>query len=97
MRLVSICMRLATDDAMTLGCNPPSSSGFERSRGSPFMTQKIRCHHCDDVIGVYEPMIVVHSGEVRETSRAADPTLNTEAGEHYHRRCYLERFDPEVD
>ena len=58
------------------------------------MAAKIRCHHCDEVIGVYEPVIVVVSGEVRETSRAADPEMYAEPGEHYHRVCYFER--PEV-
>lgn len=60
------------------------------------MARKIRCQHCDDVIGVYEPLIVVASGEVRETSRAADPELDAEAGEHYHRSCYVERFSPDA-
>lgn len=33
------------------------------------------CAHCGEVIGVYEPIIVVQSGDARETSRAAEPEL----------------------
>ncbi len=48
----------------------------------------LRCEHCGDVIGVYEP-IVVRAGElVRETSRAAEPGLPLAHAEHYHRECY---------
>jgi hypothetical protein len=60
------------------------------------MAHTIRCQHCDDVIGVYEPVIVVVSGEARETSRAADPELETESGQRYHRACYVERFGHEA-
>lgn len=55
------------------------------------MAQRLICDHCTDVIGVYEPVVVVIDGEVRETSRAAEPTIGTEAAERYHRACYLER------
>jgi hypothetical protein len=49
------------------------------------------CGHCGDVIGVYEPLVVLLEGEARETSRAADPQLAAERGEHYHRDCYSSR------
>ncbi len=55
------------------------------------MAQRLICHHCTEVIGVYEPVVVVIDGEVRETSRAAEPTIGTDAAECYHRACYLER------
>jgi hypothetical protein len=55
------------------------------------MAPKLTCDHCDEVIGVYERMIVVVGGEARETSRAAEPLLVTEPAERYHRACYLDR------
>ncbi len=46
-----------------------------------------RCGECNDVIGVYEPLVVVFEGSVRHTSRAAEPLRYS--GEHwYHRGCY---------
>lgn len=53
---------------------------------------RVICDHCAEVIGVYEPVVVVIGGEVRETSRAAEPMIGAESTEHYHRACYLERF-----
>lgn len=49
------------------------------------------------MIGVYEPVVVVIEGRVRETSRAAEPLLGTGPDELYHRSCYLERFGPVVE
>ena len=49
------------------------------------------CDHCAEVIGVYEPLILVRGDEIRETSRAAEPKLLAQPGDHYHRTCYLER------
>lgn len=56
------------------------------------MAARMTCEYCADVIGVYEPIVVVIEGEARETSRAAEPTLCSEHGERYHRACFLERF-----
>ena len=53
----------------------------------------LRCEHCGDVIGIYEPLIVLTDREARETSRAADPDLHTSHGEHYHRACYALHVD----
>lgn len=41
---------------------------------------------------MYEPVVLVVDGEIRETSRAAEPTVASEPGERYHRACYSERF-----
>jgi hypothetical protein len=30
------------------------------------MDKTLRCHQCEDVIGVYEPMIVLTDGQARE-------------------------------
>jgi hypothetical protein len=47
-----------------------------------------RCHHCDDVIGVYEPMIVLADGRARRTSRAGEQNPGAHLGECYHHACY---------
>ncbi len=52
-------------------------------------TMPPRCESCGDVIGVYEPLINVLAGGIRESSRAADPGLSTGAsGLLYHAACY---------
>jgi hypothetical protein len=54
------------------------------------MSGTVRCRHCEDVIGVYEPMIVLCDGQVRGTSRAAEPNVGSDASECYHRACYVQ-------
>jgi hypothetical protein len=49
------------------------------------------CSICGDVIGMYEPLIVVEEHQARQTSRAAEPALTRERGIHYHRDCYAAR------
>lgn len=49
------------------------------------------CDQCGNVIGVYEPMMVITGGEVNETSRAALPEIASAPLLRYHRECYLER------
>jgi hypothetical protein len=53
------------------------------------MARVLRCEHCGDVIGVYEPMIVLHDGRARVTSKAAehDDTWGLPAA-YYHAACY---------
>jgi hypothetical protein len=46
------------------------------------------CRHCGVRIGVYEPTIIEADGQVRETSRAAEPDLPS-TGTHYHRDCHM--------
>ena len=48
-----------------------------------------RCRHCDDVIGMYEPMIVLADGLARRTSRASEQETGGHSGECYHHACYL--------
>jgi len=49
-----------------------------------------RCRHCGDVIGVYEPLVLVdEDGISRVGSCAAEPGLASEPGERYHHPCYL--------
>ena len=52
------------------------------------MSQALRCDHCGDVIGVYEPMVRLVDGRAYESSRALEPACPTRRGEHYHRACY---------
>ncbi len=52
----------------------------------------LRCRHCDEVIGVYEPMVVVSRGlPVRTslTARKDDPPDAHEAC--FHADCFAER------
>jgi hypothetical protein len=61
---------------MEASANHPSSGGVPR------------CGVCNDVIGVYEPLVRVLEDSVRHTSRAAEP-LHPYAGERlYHLACY---------
>jgi hypothetical protein len=56
------------------------------------MSDKLRCCHCGDVIGVYEPLVEILDGRVHETSRALEPNAAGQAGDCYHRACF-ERLD----
>ncbi len=47
-----------------------------------------RCAACDDVLGVYEPIMHVLGGFARLTSRAAEPGVPDSAGHCYHLDCY---------
>ena len=51
------------------------------------MDEAVTCRHCGDVIGVYEPMIVVAEAQARTTSRLREPDA---PGDRYHHACYLE-------
>ncbi len=65
-------------------------------RGSRRMSEPRQlCRFCGDVIGVYEPLIVLREGAVSETSRAAEDGLLR--GEHYHRDCYARVAHPKTN
>jgi hypothetical protein len=54
----------------------------------------VSCALCGEVIGVYEPMVVVVDGQVRETSQAAeDAAAEAVAAVRYHRACYQSTVD----
>jgi len=53
------------------------------------MNDAPRCPRCRDVIGVYEPIILLLDGRARETSRAAEPDVDGR-GERYHWHCYAQ-------
>ena len=39
---------------------------------------------CDDVIGVYEPLVNLSGGAAWRTSRAAEPAVSCSNGQCYH-------------
>ena len=47
-----------------------------------------RCPECDDVIGVYEPLVHTLGALARRTSRAVEPGVFAADGECYHLDCY---------
>jgi hypothetical protein len=53
------------------------------------MRKPLHCCVCDDVIGVYEPLIALVNGSARTTSRAAEPGLPGAAAPYYHEACYV--------
>jgi hypothetical protein len=61
------------------------------------MNRPLRCQHCNDVIGMYEPMIVLADGDVRESSRTAEKDSPLAMGACYHRACYVEASDQDPD
>ncbi len=46
------------------------------------------CRHCRDVIGVYEPMVVLLDGETLLTSRAASDGNIPQDTHRYHKACF---------
>jgi hypothetical protein len=57
----------------------------------PTMGEQWICAHCGDVIGVYEPAVVIEDDEPRETSRANEPEL--ERTSLYHADCWRQRAE----
>ncbi|HEY1689527.1 MAG TPA: hypothetical protein VGF95_11770 [Solirubrobacteraceae bacterium] len=55
------------------------------------MQPRLRCEHCGEVIGIYEPLVIVEGSAARQTSRAAEPLLAREHGPCYHCACHLAR------
>ncbi len=45
------------------------------------------CDQCGDVVGVYEPLVLVVDGQALETSQAAEPSAAEHATERFHRAC----------
>lgn len=54
------------------------------------------CHHCGDVIGVYEPLVMVVDGLAHQSSRASELERESpgRVGNCYHSACY-QRLDEE--
>lgn len=47
-----------------------------------------RCTACDDVIGVYEPLVHTLGASAHRTSRAVEPGVFASDGECFHLDCY---------
>lgn len=56
------------------------------------MDELAKCRHCGDVIGVYEPMIVLAEGEARKTSRLNEDDT---AGDCFHHACFVQAHGDE--
>ena len=52
------------------------------------MDELMRCGHCGEAIGVYEPLVLVDGRATRLTSRAAEPALSAEGAKRYHVACH---------
>lgn len=48
----------------------------------------MRCERCGEVIGVYEPLVLVTEEGSRTTSAAAEPHVVEESGARFHRACH---------
>lgn len=71
------------------GPPPLRGDGPRASEGRP------RCRHCNDVLGVYEPIILLINGEPpRLTSQAATPLPPN--GVAFHQDCFLGADTPET-
>jgi hypothetical protein len=53
-------------------------------------TDPLRCEHCAEIIGAYEPLIVRVGGKDRESSLAAEPELPLAGAAHLHTACARE-------
>lgn len=51
----------------------------------------LRCRHCSDLIGVYEPLVVLRDGVPVRTSRAAAPGQPLDASQCFHAECFESR------
>ncbi len=52
-------------------------------------TPKLRCARCGDVIGTYEPLVVLHDGRALDSSKA-EMAGGVPPGECYHDACYAQ-------
>jgi hypothetical protein len=57
------------------------------------MEEPMRCTHCGDVIGVYEPLVALTEGRTLETSLAAGTIRGERNAGCYHRDCYALRTE----
>ena len=71
---------------MAPACEMGKLSGHMQASHAP-----LKCRHCGEAIGSYEPTVVREGETTRETSRASDPSLSSDSAEVYHRACYATR------
>jgi hypothetical protein len=60
------------------------------------MEKPMRCLHCGDIIGVYEPLVALSEGRALETSLAAGTVSSERDASCYHRHCYVLRHDADA-
>ena len=61
------------------------------------MTDILRCRHCGEVIGAYEPLVALDGRRPRLGSRLTLPAHEDSAAAYYHRSCFFERHgDSEI-
>jgi hypothetical protein len=51
------------------------------------MEERVRCEHCGEVIGVYEPMVVIVDGEPVHGSRAST-RIDLQGLPRFHGACF---------
>jgi hypothetical protein len=61
------------------------------------MNGSLRCPECDEVIGVYEPLLVVHAGVARTSSLAREPLLGCAEELVMHAACGSRRGTSRTD
>lgn len=67
---------------------PDAELNMGESHGQRRSEQLPRCTMCEDVIGVYEPLVHLDRELARHTSRAAEPGVTDASGQCYHLDCY---------
>lgn len=53
----------------------------------------MRCRHCADAIGAYEPMVLVTPTGPHDTSLAAERQLSGTTHPCYHEACFMQTAD----
>jgi hypothetical protein len=74
------------DDLQNNGRHPARRDALEVPGDSP--GKAMRCRACGDVIGYYEPLVLLESTGTRDTSVAAEPEIRVASGQRFHRGCY---------
>ncbi|HEY3971306.1 MAG TPA: hypothetical protein VGL79_07885 [Solirubrobacteraceae bacterium] len=59
-----------------------------RVREQSAAMERFLCEVCGDVIGAYEPLVMLTTESKRTTSRAAEPGLRARDGAYFHRECH---------
>ncbi len=54
------------------------------------MESWVRCSHCREPVGIYEPIVVLDDGEPVLTSRAAEPNRPLNEERCLHEDCFRE-------
>jgi hypothetical protein len=54
------------------------------------MDQPMRCRRCGDVIGYYEPVVLITQERAHLTSAAAEPQIAKRHELLFHQACYAE-------